>query len=279
MSSSNSGINSRIIPSLLLAYQAGGGDTSRFVVIGGSAAYSWYSALVGNDEGPVMRTADVDFQVRSGTPKKAIEAFARAVGGEVHWPSYDHHTPEIAKVVVPYYFGDDAALEVDFLPCVHGLDRGETFKNADYVSYTDEKSGREIGYRVIHPVHVLFNIIENFLKLQRRDQANLARLRAMIPAVRTYIEQQAVYAAETGEKSHANDARWSIRVLLRQSDSPDYAGFTLDEGIDLLDAIPGQDDAPIPGLFWSEEYPRLLKSVRRRRSRVKVRRANNKTSS
>lgn len=276
MSSSDSGIDSRIIPALLLAYHEQGGDTSRFVVIGGSAAYSWYVAVVGDDHAPVMRTTDIDFQIQHDTPKRDIEAFARAVNGRVHWPGVDHHTPEFAIIEIPDHFGPGESLEIDFLPCVHGLHRGETFKRADYVSYTDAHSSKQIGYRVIHPVHVLCNIVENYLKLQRREQANLERLRALIPAVRTYIEQQATYAAETGEKSHASDVRWSIRTLLRQSSSPDYAEFTLDEGVDLLDAVPEQKAAPIKGLFWSREYPALLREVKSRRDAVRARRRNNR---
>jgi len=202
-----------------------------------------------------------------------ITAFAKAVNGIVHWPGIDNHTPEIAIVEIPDYFGPDESLEIDFLPGVHGLSPKETDKHADYVALYGP-SGEKIGYRVIHPVHVACNIVENYVKLNRRSTTNLDRLRSILPVIQQYIAESAKRAYETGEAALAEDARWSIRTLLKQSNSVDYAQFTHDTGIDLLDAIPHREDAPIDGLFWDREYGRLAKAVKKRREKLRTRLGN-----
>lgn len=266
-------IDPQIISSLLLAFRQVGGDTSQFIVIGGSAAVSWYVAVLGDEGAEILRTKDVDFQIPPDTPRPVIEAFADAVGGRVHWPTIDDHTPEIAVVEIPDYFGSGESLGIDFLPGVHGLSAQETNKHAEYVAHQGEK-GETVGFRVIHPVHVACNIIESYLKLQRRDEADVQRRRSILPVIRIHIAKSAMHAQHTGDDETADDARWSIRALLERSNSVDYARFHHNTGVDLLDAIPNSEEAPIEGAFWDQEYPRLVAAVEHRRKKLRNRLRN-----
>jgi len=265
-----SSLDPQTIADLLTRFRDRGGDPDRLIVIGGAASVHWAVALMPDSDVP-FRTVDLDFQMQAPHGfEKLLERFADAVGGELALPGREHHTPELAHVEIPDFYGPSDNLIVDFLPGPYGLRAHDVERRARYVD-VEAGDGRVLQVRMAHPVHLLVGTAENYMRLPRyRHEAILIRVDGLISVVRRYLGQVAQEAAASRGDSAENrrmerDARWSMQQLLRLSAKPAYADYHRDTGRDLTDAIPTKDEAPVDPKFWASEYPQRVAMIRARR--------------
>lgn len=270
------GLDHDFLIDLLCRFQERGGDPSRFVIIGGNAAAAWVAALL-PDRLPPIITKDVDFQVDESVDRD-IDMFAEAVGGDVLRPEKSHFTPEKAIVAVNTPDGGDP-LEIDFLTTVFGLPEDETLEHAQRLELPTTDGGF-LSVCIIHPVHALQALIENYRGLGRRGHTFRERFDVIAQVTKEFLRQMALQVSHlptSQQKPGYDEVRWGIRKLLMAADSPQYDAVRAETGADLLDAVPSPDEAPIPGLFWQQEVPRLLENVEKRRRRTNNRLKNKGT--
>ncbi|MFP4129720.1 MAG: hypothetical protein ACLFSJ_03160 [Halorhodospira sp.] len=284
------------IAQILTAYRDAGGDVEDFILIGGNAGYQWYFALADEqdlniEDGHPLDTRDIDFHLRSGSQQETstrIEALAEAIGAQVQRPSLGDATPELARLEIPDFFGPDEPLMIDILPSPHGLDAGEIERHAERLYYLAEDGAdgtQTFEYPVLHPVHVVIGLCENYIKLpSKRNELTLERIRALLPIVQRYLTRQGQSAGppEPGEEpqygQERKETRWGIQTLMKYSANPRYASLFVEHGIDLTTAVPDSDEVPLNPEFWELEMPKLRRAVERRRQAAKNRIGQNRPS-
>ena len=274
------------------SYERHGGESDHFLLIGGGAGTHWYFAL--SDEGDdaeepaQLQTRDIDFHVRGnntlGVVRERIELLARSIGAQATCPRLGEPTPEYARLIIPGHFETGEDLEIDLLKSPHGLSVEEIEQHAERLYFDSEEESPETTYPVLHPVHVVLGLCMSYLELpSKRDAVTLQRIEALLPIVRKYLSAQAQYAetpwlGEDERKQIQKEALWGIRKLMKESARPDFATLYLVQDVDLTQAVPTKEEAPLDPKFWGLEFPSLEEVVERRRQAACNRRACNRPS-
>lgn len=200
----------------------------------------------------LYQTDDVDIMLSS---QQEAKEFAAYFHGRLILPEVDHATPEIGRLEV----GAPHPLSIDILAAPFGLRKRRVRQHA-VVMHLEASDGERVGMRVIHPAHALVGLVANFLLLPaRRDQWTLDRIQGLFPVVRRYT------AAMARDSDHRKDARWVAQFLYRFCGTQDGVSFYLDTGIDLLETLPGPDEADLGQAFRDREEPKLQDHVARKR--------------
>lgn len=130
--------------------------------------------------------------------RAAAEKLAAALGGEVHLPGPDDHTPNSAVVTAQI---DGTDVEIDFLWDVMGV-KANALEREAVELLVPVRGGEieELAIPVMHPLHCLQSRIANVVTLGRSDGVALRQLAAAPIVLEAYVDEM-LRLGETREAS------------------------------------------------------------------------------
>ncbi len=139
----------------------------------------------------------------------AAEKLAAALGGQVHIPGPDDHTPNSAVVSATV---DGIAIEIDFLSDIIGVGAKALTHDAVELIVPIRGDGVDVlEIPVMHPLHCLQSRVANVVSLGRRDDVALRQLAAAPIVLQAYIDEM----LETGDVREAGAVLQKLFAYLR----------------------------------------------------------------
>jgi len=141
--------------------------------------------------------------------RAAAEKLAAALGGTVHLPGPDDHTPNSAVVSATL---DGQDIEIDFLSDVAGVRANALERDAvELIVPVRRSEAYDLAIPVMHPLHCLQSRIANVVTLGRTDPVALRQLAAAPLVLEAYIDEM----LSIGDTSEATATLQNLFEYLR----------------------------------------------------------------